>query len=436
MDTMLKPQLSSLSNGLKLLKIPLNAESVTCMVLVNTGSRFESKNVFGIAHFLEHMVFKGTKKYKKANQLASVVDGVGANFNAFTSKEYTGFYVKTAAEHLGLSLEVVSDLVLRPLLRKEDLEKEKGVIIEELNMYKDMPARYIGDLFEEMFFKDAGLSHNIIGNIQSIKSLRQQDFKQFMSSWYQPNNMTLVLAGNSKAIESSKIKKQVKDLFFSSKTRVSNKSLSIDSYLSKNPVSDKRVSITTKKTEQAHFVLGWPGLNRTSKDKYVLALLSIIMGGNMSSRLFNEVRDKRGLCYYVHSQADFYHDTGIFSASAGVDLSRVDEAIRVVLEEFLALASGKKKVGAKELQKAKDYLIGKMILGFEDSESVAQYFGLRQLLLGRVGEFNEIKEKINQVSLSEIQKLAKQLISRKKTRLAIIGPFDKLDNIAEYLDID
>lgn len=421
---MLNYSLTTLQSGLPVIRVPMPAvESVTVLVLCNTGSRYEKPEQYGIAHFFEHMVFKGTKKYSTAQILANTVDGIGADFNAFTGKEYTGYYVKSASQHLGLALDVVSDMLLAPALRQDDIDREKGVIVEELNLYLDTPHRHITDLFDNMVYQGNGLEHDIVGNKTTIRSLKSEDFQTFLQSWYGPGNMLLILAGDSRVVESEATMDQVRAAFAKDAgERVRNK-IKLDQHLEKDPISRLKLHVEHKKTEQAHFVLGWPGINRRDPDRYALTLLSTILGGNMSSRLFTEVREKRGLCYYVHSDVDQVHDGGIFGASAGVDPNRIEEALQVAINEFTQLVDGPKPLTAAELTKAKDYIAGKMTLGLEDSESVAQFFGMKQLLLDKIETPEVAMAKLKAVNLEEVTAVAKRLIKPGQLRLAVIGPF-------------
>lgn len=420
--------LTTLKSGLPVITVPMpSVKSVTVLVLANTGSRYEKPMEHGIAHFFEHMVFKGTDKFPTPQELASVVDSVGADFNAFTSKEYTGYYVKTASEHVDLALDVVSDMLLTPKLRQTDIDREKNVIIEEMNMYADTPARYINDLFDQMMFEGSGLGHDIVGTRETVSSLTTQHFQQFLQQWYGLGNMLLIMAGDEKVLNDPKTMVVVNDMF--SKTLVADRikdKVNLSAYLPPQALAAKRLHVEYKETEQAHLVFGWPSINRTDPRRYALSVLSTILGGNMSSRLFSEIREKRGLCYYVHADADMYHDIGVFGAAAGVDPKRVEEAITVVIEEFEDVASGKHPITQEELQKAQEYVAGKMVLGFEDSESVAQYYGMRQLLSNKIEEPEAVLEKVRQVKLEDMQALAAELVKGPELRLAVIGPFKDL----------
>lgn len=409
---------------LPVIRIPMvGVRSVTVLALVNSGSRYEQSGKHGLAHFFEHIVFKGSKKYPTAQILAATVDGVGANFNAFTSKEYTGYYVKAASEHLDLALDVVSDMLLQPRLLQEDIDREKGVIIEEMNMYADTPSRYVGTLFDRMAFVDSGLSHDIIGNKEAISNFKTQDFRDYLDQWCGLSNIVLVLSGQSELVNDAQVLEKVRSIFSPKGSASKTKKVKVKPYLVQNPFSNNKLHVEFRETQQAHFELGWPGVRRLAKERYALVLLSTVLGGNMSSRLFSEVREKRGLCYYIHSDVEHYHDTGVFGASAGVDPTRVDEALKVTIGEFEAIADGSKPVTDQELERAKDYLLGKMVLSYEDSEVLAQYYGLKQLLLDKIETPMEVMEKLKQVEKKEVEVVAKKLLREKEMRLAVIGPF-------------
>ncbi|MDQ3009060.1 MAG: insulinase family protein [bacterium] len=413
-----------LSSGLPVIRIPMpSVESVTVLALVNTGSRYEKPREYGIAHFFEHMVFKGTQSYPDAQALASAVDSVGADFNAFTSKEYTGYYVKSASKDIRLALDVVSDMLMTPTLRQEDIDREKGVIIEEMNMYADIPARHINNLFDQMMFQGSGLGHDIIGTKESVCSLLSIDFQSFLQQWYGNGNMLLVLAGDDRILKKDETLKLASEMFEKETSERIKDKVKLERYMPEQPLAPFRLRVEYKDTEQAHFVLGWPGLKRNNPDRYALSLLSTIIGGNMSSRLFTEIREKRGLCYYIHADTDMYHDTGLLGGAAGVDPKRVEEAVKVTIAEFEDIVSHKKPITSSELQKAKDYIAGKMLLGFEDSESVAQYFGMRQLLSDDIETPEQVLEKVRAVELDELASVAEKLILPGEMRFAVIGPF-------------
>ena len=368
------------------------------------------------------MVFKGTEKYPDSQTLTAAVDEIGAKFNAFTSKEYTGYYVKAASKGVDLALDVVSDMLLTAKLRQEDIDREKGVIIEEINMYADMPASHIANLFEQMVYAENTLGHDIIGNKTTVSAFTSQDFKDHLQKWYGNRNIVLILSGDEDVVQQPEILDKVDQLFKKGDSGQREFTKAAD-HLGSQPLTEKRLLVEFRQSEQAHFVLGFPALKRADARRPALSLLNVLLGSNMSSRLFSEVREKRGLCYYIHSDVDFYHDIGLFGAAAGVDPKRVEEAVTVTLQEFYALAAGTKPVTASELKRAKDYITGKFVLDLEDSESIAQYFGMKQLLLGQVETPDELLQKYMAVTLEEVNALAREIIVKGAVRFAIIGPF-------------
>lgn len=417
-------------SGLELIRVPMaSLSSVTALVLGNTGSRYEVPNQQGLAHFFEHMVFKGTRAYPDPQTLASTIDAVGAQSNAFTSKEYTGYYVKAASRHLERSLDVLSDMLLQPLLRADDIEREKGVIIEEINMYADTPMQDVDNVFDQLLFENAGLGHDVIGTKETVSGLKQEDFQQFLTQWYGLANLSVVIAGDARVVNTDETVQLVQRLFGDAKQPLNPRNNQrIDTLaLAKSGrtwLDGDRLKVKTKPTEQAHLMMGWPGLVRCDQRRYILALLSTIMGGNMSSRLFMEVREKLGLCYYVHSTADYYHDAGVFGAAAGVDPKRATEAVEVIAEQFSQVYTGKRPIAQEELDRAREYAIGTLVLSLEDSQSVAQYYGVRQLLQRKVETPDEVLAKLRSVTLEQVNELAQELLDPKKLRLAIISPHD------------
>lgn len=419
----MNPQLKKLTNGLPIILVPMKgSESLTVMVLANTGSRFEPQGKEGLAHFFEHIVFKGTANFPTAQKLAAAIDGLGADFNAFTSHEYTGYFVKAAAKHTATALDVVSDMLLRPKLRTEDVEREKGVIIEEINMYHDQPASHVSNLFNQLAYQGSGLGHNIVGTKETVSAIKADDFKAFLKQWYGLPNLVLVLAGKDTVVNDPKTLKLAEEMFSkSTESRAAEKQV-INSFLADPDLADSRLQVENRETQQAHFVLGWPGINRSDERKYAMSVLSAVVGGNMSSRLFTEVREKRGLCYYVHSVTDQFHDKGMVGVAAGVDPQRVKEAIGVSAAEFHKIATGKQKISKTELSRAQEYLIGKWALNMEDSSSVAQFVGLRQVLLNELISLEEMIKRIQAVTIPELTELAQELIKPGEARLALIGP--------------
>lgn len=433
---MIHPLTTTLDSGLTVIRVPIEAvHSITTLVLCNTGSRYERPEQQGIAHFFEHMVFKGTESYPDAHSISSTIDSIGAEFNAFTSNEYTGYYVKSAAEHVSLSLDVLSDMMLKPQLRQDDIDREKGVIVEEINMYQDNPRAHISNRFDNMVFAGSGLGHDIIGSKETVTSFTSKDFQEFLKTWYGLQNMIVVVAGKAERVESDELLSEIEEHFGKKPMQQRAASTDQDGWLEEeNPLSEDRFLVEHRETEQAHFILGFPAFRRDDEDRYALSVLSALLGGNMSSRLFTEVREKRGLCYYVGSSVDQYHDGGVFYAQAGVDPNRVDEAIQVTFDEFLKIANGEQPITEDEIQRSKDYTTGNFVLSMESARAQAQYVGMKQLLYGEIETPDEVIEKIHGVSMEDLQRVMKRIIDANQVRFGIIGPFEDTERFRELLE--
>lgn len=420
-----KHELVKLESGLRLVTVPMAVPSVTVLVLVGVGSRYEAEKTNGVSHFLEHMVFKGTEKYPTALDLSSAVDSVGGEFNAFTGKEHTGFYVKAAGKQVRLAIEVLSQMLFKPRFLAPELEREKGVIIEEINMYEDQPIRDIDNVFDRLLYSPASLGWEVIGTKETIREMKRNDFLEHLETWYRPENMVVGIAGDERRIKYhvSSIRQLVEEQFkrANGKWQTANSRRKWEKFEQKKP----QVKIKHKQTEQAHFIVGVRGLPRGHKDRYGLAVLSTILGGNMSSRLFIEVRERRGLAYYVRSLVDMYHGAGHLGVQAGVELGRVEEAIKVILEELAKVrqGQGKGKVDEAEMAKAKDYLKGRLMLDLEEGREVAGEYGESWLLEGKIRTPEEIIAGVDQVTLAQVRRLSGELLVGQYLNLAIIGPY-------------
>lgn len=406
-----------LKNGLRVIVVPiLGVESATTLVMTGAGSRYEVKENNGISHFLEHMAFKGTKNRPTAREISGLIDGIGAEFNAFTSKEYTGYYIKSATGHVVLCLDVLSDMLKNLLIAPEEIEKEKGVIIEEINMNRDNPMRHIGDVYEELLYGDTPLGWDVAGTPEIIKSIKREDFVKYMGSLYSAHNMTVVVAGNVHVENMfDHIEKFFGDL----------PKFKVKTYL---PIVESQhkseVRIDHKKTEQAHFALGvrTVGMDR-KEDRYPLSILASILGGGMSSRLFYEVRERRGLSYYARTNSDQYMDAGYMATYIGADPKRIDEAIQVVVEEYVKV-SVKGEITEDELKKAKEYSKGHFVLELEDTRSAAVVYASQEILEEEILNPAEIIKEIENVTLDEVVRVAKEYLDTKILSLAVIGNFE------------
>jgi len=406
--------------------IPLPVKSVTIEISVDAGSRYETKENSGLSHFLEHMFFKGTKKRPTARDLATEVDSFGGVINAATSKEDTSFYVKAAAEHLPQAIDILVDILINSKFERKEIEKEKGVIIEEINMHEDTPMVKIGEIFDSLLYRDSSLGREISGKKENIRKIQRRDFLKYLSHFYQPERIVVAIAGGCES---------------AGKT---TESLLNDSFASqaKSPIREEftffqnksQLKVHYKKTEQAHFCLGVPAFKRIHQDRYVLSVLATILGGSMSSRLFEEVRGKRGLAYYVRTETECFHETGYLVTQAGTDINKIDEAIKVVLAEYYKVQSSKFKVQSEELKKAKEFLKGRLILDLEDSHAVASLFGSSLLLEGRIRTPEEMIKGVEKVTPADIQRVAKKLFLPENLNLAIIGPYKKPEKFEKILD--
>jgi predicted Zn-dependent peptidase len=412
----MKFQRKILSNGLRVLTIPMSSfESATVMVMVGAGSRYETKLNNGISHFLEHMAFKGTKKRPTAMEISSLIDGMGGEFNASTGKEVTGFYIKSSSDKVELCLDVLSDMLQNSKFDSKEIEKEKGVIIEEINMCEDNPMRDIGDVYERLTYGDTPLGWNIAGEKDIIRKTTREDFITYMKSLYSPQNMTVVFAGgiDSKQVEKLAEKYLGKMMHFDT--------LKFHKYAEKQ--KEPRFFLKTKKTEQAHLAIGFKTVKNDHPDKYPFEVLAAILGGGMSSRLFHEVREKRGLGYYVSTGSESYQDAGSLVTTAGVDPKRIKEAIKVILEEHKKIKDKGLMIKDEELKKAKEYLKGHMVLGLENSRSVAYYYAIQELLDKEIDNPDTTMKKIDAVTVAQIQNAAKRYFVSKNLNMAIIGNF-------------
>lgn len=400
-----------LTSGLPVLTAPTDGTAaVTVLVFAGAGSRYEVQKNRGISHFLEHMFFKGGKTYKDAAAVSMAIDSVGGDFNAFTGKEYAGYYVKVDASHVELACNVLSDMLLHATFPTHEIEKERGVIIEEYRMYQDTPMYQAGWDFETLVYGDQPLGWDTIGTEELIRSVTQEDFMRHKNELYTPDNLVVTFAGK---IDDAKAMSLAKEHFgaIGGKKAMNFKPVA--------PHKGKRVSLTTKQTEQAHLVLGMESVSALHEDQFAQKLLAVILGGSMSSRMFLRIREARGLCYYISTSTDNYLDTGLLSTRAGVDQSRLHEAISAIRHEYELCA--KDGITKDELRRAKDYLKGKITLSMEDSEERAHFFGKQQLLYPKTRDLTEYFEKIESVSSDQINKLSSRILTKENLRLVVIG---------------
>ncbi len=406
----------TLPNGLRVITVPMPSfESATALVMVGAGSRYENKKNNGISHFLEHMAFKGTRTRPTFMDIAGLIDGIGGEFNAFTNKEYTGYYIKAAKNNIEICLDLLSDMIQNSLLDPGEIEKEKGVIIEEINMYEDTPMRKIGDIYERLLYGDTPLGWDIAGEKEIIRSITREDFMSYLQKYYSPSNMTVVLAGG---VEVKKSEELVHKYFSNMRPFKTGKFLKI-----KEAQKKPQMLLRNKKTEQAHLALGFRTVPIDSPEKYPLWVLANILGGGMSSRLFSEVREKRGLAYYVRANSEQYIDAGTLTVNSGVDPKRAHEAVEVIISELKDLRDGKKPITKDELKKAKENIKGHVVLELEDSRSASIFYSTQDILEESILNPDEVLKKIDKVTEAEVMKVAKKYITEKTLNLALIGDF-------------
>ena len=404
----------TLDNGLRIITVPKqDSLAVTVLVLVEAGSKYEAKDINGISHFLEHMCFKGTEKRPRAIDIASELDGIGANYNAFTSLEYTGYYVKAEPKRFDVALDVVSDIYLNQTLATEEINKERGVIIEEINMGEDLPMHKVWYLFLELLYGDQPAGWEVTGKKEVIQKITRDDFLKYKSEHYLPQSTIIVVAGQFSEQEAvDKVKQAFSQIKSSPKSGKEK---------TKEEQENPKTLVKFKETDQAHLVVGVRAFDIFDKRRYALEVLSDILGGGMSSRLFQKIRGEMGAAYYVHSSADLYTDHGYLAAACGIDKNKINEVTAAILEEFRKLAG--KPVEQGELQRAKDHLTGGMMLSLETSDSLANFCGGQEVLTGKVTAPQELADKIQAVTSEEIMSVAQDIFKNDRLNLALIGPF-------------
>lgn len=403
-----------LKNGLRVIFVPMKgAETVAVQILVEAGSKYENKKNNGISHFIEHMMFKGTKKRPSTKIIAELFDSVGGEYNAFTGKEQTGYWVKVPTKHFEMALDVVSDMYLNPLLKQEEINRERGVILQEVAMYQDTPMRYVWDVFENLLYGDQPAGWDIIGTKENIKKVNRKDFVDYINKMYLPKSTVVSIAGNFD---------EEKALAFLEKNF--NKSNEKQRKIQKKKVLEKqstpKIKLFNKDTDQTHLIIGLRGPNIFSADRYVAVVLGSVLGGGMSSRSFINIRERHGLAYYINASTDMTTDTGYFFFSAGVEHDNLEKAIKLILKEIRKVRD--KKISPKELKKAKEYLKGKLLMSLESTNAVASFFGEQEFHRKKIILPGELFEKIDSVTSMDIQKLVRTIAVNSRLNLAIVGP--------------
>jgi predicted Zn-dependent peptidase len=416
-------QRDTLDNGLRVLTADLpQAQSVSVLIMLAAGSRYESAESSGIAHFSEHMFFKGTERRPTAREIAGAIDSIGGEFNAFTSKETTAYYVKCAAEHRDIALDVLVDMLRNSRFAEEEIQREKGVIVEEMNMYYDTPRDYIGGVYEQLLWGDQPLGRDIIGNKDTVRDATRETFMGYLGRWYKPSRMVLGVAGKIGGDVLERAQELLGDLEDADTGEP-------------EPAAEHasgRVVVSTKASEQAHVLLGVHSLPLGHPDRYALQLLATALGGGMSSRLFSEVRERRGLAYYVHGLNHSYTDAGTLYTQAGVDIARIDDAVATIAGELRKIAA--EPLQSEELEKARNFSKGRFVLQLESPQGLMM-FGLRREVLERkLPDPEEVLRGLDAVTSDDVARVAAELIANDRFRLAVIGPFDDASRFESLLD--
>lgn len=402
-----------LPNGLRIITIPQKeALATTFLVLVEAGSKYETKEINGLSHFLEHMCFKGTAKRPRAIDISTELDALGAQYNAFTSQEYTGYYAKVESHKLDKALDVVTDIYMNPVFDANEIDKEKGVIIEELNMYEDLPMRKVGEIFMDLLYGDQPAGWDVGGRKEVIKALNRDDFLKYQGRHYLAQSTLIVVAG---AFDEKDVIKKITNGFSHIKDTEKGKKLAVIESQVK-----PALKIRYKEVDQTHIVIGCRAFSLHDSRRYILDVLADVLGGGMSSRLFQKVRDELGAAYYVRAEADLFTDHGYIAVSSGVDHAKLEKVVEAVLGEMKKLATD--LVQSDELQKAKNHLIGKIILGLESSDELASFYGGQEILGEEIVTPTDLIKKIEGVRAEEILTLAKEIFQDSKLNLALIGP--------------
>lgn len=402
----------TLPNGLRIITVPTKGNpSVTVMVLVETGSNYEKKSENGLSHFLEHMIFKGTPKRPSSTIVHRELDGMGAQANAFTGDEYTAYYAKAEKKQWKKALDLISDMYQNPLVPEKDLEKERGVIIQEIDMYEDLPQRQVMDVLDKLLYGDTPAGWTTLGTKEGLKKLTREDFLDYHGHHYVAKKTIVVVVGD---VEESKVTAEVKKHFKDIPTgrKVSKLSVKINQ-------NKPAVQIKKKKTGQSHMILATHALDARDNRSHILDLLAVILGKGFSSRLFEKLRDEMGACYYVKANNRNYTDHGHLAVSVGIESGRAEEVLKTILEEFKKFKE--ELVTQEELAKAKDYVVGNMYLHLETSDSLAEFYGLNEIVVGRLETPKEEEKKIRSVTSQQIKKLAKEIFQNKNLNLAIVG---------------
>jgi len=415
----------TLDNGLRLVTATMpHTRSVSIGFFIGAGSRYETDKQAGISHFIEHLCFKGTEKRPTSAEICTVIEGVGGMLNAGTDKELTVYWCKVAQPHFATALDVLADMLLNSSFALEEIEKERQVIIEEINMSLDSPSQRVGMLVDELLWPGHALGRDIAGSRDSVTAITKPMIIDYMGNHYRPGNTVLAIAGD---IEHNDVVGMVNGM-----TGGWARQTAPDDYAPYTDTMADRVCIENRDTEQCQLCLALPGLSIVDPDRFKLDLLNVILGEGMSSRLFTEIRDKLGLAYSIHSYTEHFLDTGAMTVSAGMDTKNLRTAITAILEE---LARMKERVPETEINKAKELSKGRIMLRLEDSRSVASWMGGQEILTGKIMSVDDVVAAIDAVTVEELRQTAEKLLIGKRLRLAVVGPIQPDEPLEELLTL-
>lgn len=406
-----------LDNGLRLLTSAMpHTRSVSLGFFIGVGSRYETDEQGGVSHFIEHMLFKGTHKRPTPRDVATAIEGVGGLMNAGTSQEATSFYVKVAYPHLDIAIDVLVDILLNSRFEEGRIERERQVIIEEINMSLDAPDGWVHLLSNRLIWPTHPLGRDVAGTKESVSSLGRETLLTHLRGYYVPSNTVLSIAGN---VDHQEILERIAAYLGGW-----NGTDGVGAFQPAQALpTEPQFCVRYRDIEQAHLCLTVPGLSRVHPDRFVLRLLDIVLGGGMSSRLFLELRERQGLAYAVDSYVSYLHDTGVMGVYAGVDPSRLEIAVQIVLREWDRLRQ--EEVPAEELTKARELVKGRLLLQMEETLSVAAWFGYQELLSPQILTVDEVVEAIDAVGAADIQRMAQELFLGERLHLAVVGPFQE-----------
>jgi len=381
------------------------------------GSRYETEKMNGVSHYIEHLMFKGTTKRPSTLKLTREIDRLGAEYNAFTSKEYTGYYIKTDVNFLETSCDILSDMLFNSLYDVKEIQREKTVIVEEIRMYKDNPLLYIDNAFEELMYRGSHLGRDIAGTEKHVMGFKREDVLHYRDTYYQPHNMLVVAAGNV-----NEKTKQIVEEYFGRASNQKKASRLFDKASYGSSVKKDRIEVHQKKTDQSQLMLGFPGFNHTDTRIPALGVMNTVLGGSMSSRLFIQIRERRGLAYTIRSGAETFRDSGYVFVRAGLEAKNINKAVDVMKVEIEKICN--KGIMSKELQDAKTHTRGALTLALEDSSAQASYYAREAMFFDTIETPNDWLKKVDMVSNDDIIRVAREVFDFNKIRVAVIGDID------------